>query len=83
MNEDNDQTDPSTTYETPADLLKADDISRDEKIRLLRDWEYTLRQVQVAEEENMPNGPKAHLKDVLDALHELGSESLGTGTSKT
>lgn len=83
MNKENNDTDPSITYKKPADLLRADDISKEEKIKLLRDWEYTLRQMQVAEEENMSSGPDASLQDVLDALHELGAESLDTGISKT
>lgn len=83
MNDKENHPGSNITYEKPADLLKASDISRDEKIRLLRDWEYTLRQMQVAEEENMDSGPDASLQGVLDALSQLDAESLDTGISKT
>ena len=76
-------TELNTTYNKPSDILAADDISQDEKIRLLKDWEYTLRQVQVAEEENMLSGPHADLTDVLAALNELNAKMVDTGISKT
>lgn len=62
---------------SPADLLERSDVSREEKIALLRDWELDLRERMVAEEENMSaSEPLAiSLDEVLDALRALGAES--------
>ncbi|MBK1700061.1 hypothetical protein CKO41_10490 [Thiococcus pfennigii] len=60
-----------------AALLARDDLARDEKIAILRQWELDLREGMVAEEENMQvtvAAPVA-LDEVLDALRTLGAES--------
>ena len=65
--------DPQSVFETPHDVVKAPALKSSEKIEILRRWEYDVREVEVAEEENMqgPNGSK--LRQVLEALHELGA----------
>jgi hypothetical protein len=62
---------------SPKDVLTREDLSRDEKVELLRQWELDLREGMVAEEENMPAPqPSAvTLDEVLDALRALGAES--------
>ncbi len=66
-------------YPTPRDVVAAKDLSRDQKIKTLKDWEYDLRQMMVASEENMP-GPERQgdtserLQNIQDALEELGCE---------
>lgn len=64
--------DPAATFNHPRDVVGESALSRDEKIRILRRWEYDARELNVAEEENMPGDSTALLDDVLDALHELG-----------
>jgi len=62
---------------TPAAVLSSEELSRDDKIALLRQWELDLREGMVADEENMPAaepGP-VNLDDVLDALRRLGAET--------
>lgn len=60
----------------PAQLLQRDDLSRDEKIALLREWEQDAREQMVAEEENMiGSGTVAeNLGDILAALAALGAD---------
>jgi hypothetical protein len=62
---------------SPKDVLGREDLSRDEKLELLHQWELDLREHMVAEEENMPaTEPAAFtLDEVLDALRALGAES--------
>jgi hypothetical protein len=62
---------------SPKDVLAREDLSRDEKIELLRQWELDLREGMVAEEENMPPSEPLTitLDEVLDALRTLGAES--------
>lgn len=66
-------------YPSPGDIVAAKDLSREQKIKTLKDWEYDLRQMMVASEENM-TGPERQgdtserLKKIQDALDELGNE---------
>jgi hypothetical protein len=58
-------------------LLERDDLSRERKVEILRQWEQDLRELMVAEEENMPasSAPDISLDEVLNALHQLGAQS--------
>lgn len=62
---------------SPKDVLTREDLSREEKVELLRQWELDLREGMVAEEENMPPSEPLTitLDEVLDALRTLGAES--------
>jgi hypothetical protein len=62
---------------SPGDVVRRSDLSRDEKIRLLRQWEQDLREEMVAEEENMVSAEPmpVSLDDVLGALKQLQAES--------
>jgi hypothetical protein len=44
---------PGLVFKTPQELLANNELSRDQKIEILRRWEYDVRQLQVAEEEGM------------------------------
>ncbi|MGA7979624.1 MAG: hypothetical protein WCA32_05270 [Chromatiaceae bacterium] len=59
---------------SPHDVLGRGDLGRDEKIRLLRQWEQDLREEMVAEEENMISARpmEVTLDAVLKALEQLG-----------
>lgn len=62
----------------PQDIADREDMSREQKIALLEQWEQDLREEMVAEEENMSGagGPVADtLTDVLQALGQLGKDS--------
>ena len=65
---------PSSVFSTPEEVLEAKDLSRDQKIEILRSWEYDARQLQVAEEENMV-GPQVNMLDrIINALRRLDAE---------
>lgn len=66
---------PSSCFDDPRQLLASTDLPVPDKIRALTNWANELRQLQVAEEENMP-GPGAlgeRLAAVETALLELGA----------
>ncbi len=44
---------PTTVFRTPDEVLLREDLSREQKIEILRRWAYDARQLEVAEEENM------------------------------
>lgn len=66
--------DPSAHFATPGDVVDAGDLSRDDKIEVLTNWANELRQLQVAEEENMTGSATLadQLAEVERALISLG-----------
>jgi len=60
---------------TPQQLLARDDLTREQKIGILRQWEQDLRELMVAEEENMSAAEPMNvsLDEVLVALETLGA----------
>lgn len=62
---------PSAVFRTPQEALLREDISRDQKIAILRRWEYDARELEVAEEENMTGPEPDILDEILAALHAL------------
>lgn len=70
--------DPASVFAEPAEVVTCDSLTREQKIEVLRHWEYDAREMSVAEEENMPapaEGAGARNADlltrVLDALNIL------------
>jgi hypothetical protein len=67
--------DPAAHFQRPRDILNADGLSRAQRLRLLRQWEYDAMQLQVATEENMPAPGKeqAPLQEIHAALEQLNA----------
>lgn len=68
--------DPKGIFKEPKHVVADKDLSKEEKIKILRQWEYDAREQLVAEEENMPDGPNETfmLRRIKEALRELGVE---------
>jgi len=70
--------DPTSVFKDPEEVVADENLSHDQKIEILRRWEYDARELEVAEEEA---GLAVHRPDMFDrvvqALHTLGVE-LGT-----
>jgi hypothetical protein len=82
--------DVSKHFATPEALLAADDLTRAQKLTLLRQWEYDLHLLQVATEENMtgdtrPGNNAETIREVHAAAEKLGAEvdSNAGGVAKT
>lgn len=45
--------DPTSVFSRPEDVVREVDLSRLDKIRILKRWEYDARELEVADEENM------------------------------
>jgi len=67
--------DPTSVFAKPEDVLKAGDLSREQKIEVLRRWEYDARELEVAADENMTGNNSDLLDKVLQALEKLGYEA--------
>ena len=66
------QLDPSLVFTTPDELIRRNDLSREQKIEILRHWDYDIRELQVADEENRRGkGPRVTLDAVRRALRDL------------
>jgi hypothetical protein len=71
------QGDPSTIFKMPQEVVDRKDLSREQKVEILRRWEYDMRELQVADEEGMPatEAQPVTLDAVLNALRALGEDS--------
>jgi hypothetical protein len=45
--------DPSLVFKTTEEVLASNELSREQKIKILHRWEYDVRELEVAEEEGM------------------------------
>jgi hypothetical protein len=65
-------TDPASTFNSPKNVLLNHDLSKEQKIEVLRRWDYDMREIEVAEEENMQGQDNAEMHEqILAALHIL------------
>jgi hypothetical protein len=64
---------PNSVFKTPEEILNRNDLSRQQKVEILRRWEYDVRQLQVAEEESMAGPQLVTLDNILNALRALGA----------
>ncbi len=66
--------DPTTVFRGPEDVLQRDELTREQKIEILRRWKYDALELQVAEEENMGSEQPSDILDrVLQALRALNA----------
>ena len=63
--------DPGLVFKTPDEVVTSDELSREQKIKILRRWEYDVRELEVAEEEGMKGPMLVTLDAVLCALRSL------------
>jgi hypothetical protein len=71
--------DPSAQYNSPKALIDDDRLTRDQKIEVLRRWEYDEAERRVAEEEGMPpegpaDGDGDLLQQIVLALDKLAGD---------
>ena len=67
--------DPTMVFKEPKEVVASNELTRDQKIEILRRWEYDARQLEVAEEEAGMTVRRPEMFDlVLQALHGLGAE---------
>jgi hypothetical protein len=66
---------PSTIFKHPDEVVRSDELSHDQKIEVLRRWEYDLRELQVADDESMtaPKPEPVALDAVLKSLRAVGA----------
>ncbi len=67
--------DPTKVFKEPKDVVASNELTRNQKIEILRRWEFDARALEVAEEEagTAILGPEMFDR-VVQALHTLGAE---------
>ena len=67
--------DPTMVFKEPNEVVASNEITRDQKIEILRRWEYDAHQLEVAEEEAGMAVRRPEMFDlVVQALHGLDAE---------
>jgi hypothetical protein len=66
---------PSAVFKQPKEVIDSAGLTREQKIEILRRWEYDVRELQVADEESMtsPRPEAVTLDMVREALRTLGA----------
>lgn len=66
--------DPPAAFESPSQIVNSSELSKKQKIELLRRWEYDAEQLQTAEGEGMESDHEdaGMLGKVIAALKDLG-----------
>ena len=66
---------PMMVFKEPKEVVANHELTRDQKIEILRRWEYDARQLEVAEEEAGMAVRQPEMFDrFVQALHKLGVE---------
>jgi len=67
--------DPTMVFKEPKDVVASDELTRNQKIEILRRWKYDAQQLEVAEEEAGMAVRRPEMFDrVVQALHMLALE---------
>ncbi len=66
--------DPVSVFSCPDEVFDEPSLTPEQKIKILRRWEYDARELEVAEEENMAGGPPDILDEILRVLLRLDAE---------
>jgi hypothetical protein len=62
---------PAAVFNSPQEVVSNRELSREQKIQILQQWEQDARLMEVAEEENMPGPQPKLLQPIRKALHAL------------
>jgi len=62
---------PADVYNQPDQVLQDASLTREQKMKILKQWEYDARVLEVAEEENMAGGEPSRLREIRQSLIEL------------
>lgn len=69
--------DPTSEFHNPMEVVDNTELLLEDKLKILKQWEYDARQLELAEDENMASDQpdKDTLDQVLEALHLLDTPS--------
>lgn len=75
---------PTRYFTLPSEVIDCVELDADQKIALLLNWEWDVKQQEVAEEENMTGHYVDLLHDIKQTLQKLGisADIMHTSTDK-
>ena len=62
---------PAAVFKSPQEVVSSQELSREQKIEILRQWEQEAASMEVADEESMTGPQPKLLQPIRDALHAL------------
>ena len=65
------QLNAAAVFKSPQEVVSSQELSRGQKIEILRRWQQEARSREVAEEESTPGPQPKLLQPIRDALHAL------------
>ena len=68
---------PDCKFTNPMEVLAVDALTKAEKIRILRQWEYDAQEKEVAQDEGMQATSDSHIDEIHSALRLLGVDPNG------
>jgi len=74
--------DPAAQFAAPDDIVAATGLTNEQKIALLRRWEYDESEIAVATEEGMPGGESRLLQQIAAAIAALDPGGASAGPTK-
>lgn len=66
---------PEAVFDAPEDVVKADDLTKEEKVEVLDQWESDAKAMQTATDEGMTGGKPPRLDEVKAAQTELDEDA--------
>jgi hypothetical protein len=75
--------DPGAVFTTPEELLISGALTRQQKLEVLRRWEYDARESSIATDEGMPDGDNDLLHRILVTIDQLDRRPGPPARSKT
>lgn len=73
--------DPGAVFDSPEALRDRSDLSREQKLELLRRWAYDEQELAAAEDEGMSGGEPTRLGSIEAVLAEVAEPEPGEGES--
>jgi hypothetical protein len=78
--------DPSRVFNTPSEVVEAADLSTEEKVKILENWELDARRLMESAGENMideKGRERDQLPEIQRALRKLGAHRDGATETKS
>lgn len=66
---------PDRVFQTPGEVQNHAGLTRELKLRILRQWEIDDRALQRATDENMSGGQPSRLEEIREAIRHLGGDA--------
>lgn len=75
--------DPAAIFQSPEDVIRCIDLSREQQIDILCCWAYDARDMEVAADATMLSLPSSCLNRILQALHTLNTQQASKRVAAT